>query len=475
MAAIAPAHPPLSAATRRVAWIVSVVFFIEQLDATILAPALPAMAADLGTSAITLSAAITAYLLGLAVLIPLSGRLAERFGDKRLFSLAVAGFLVTSAACGMAQSAEALIGLRFAQGLCGALMAPVGRLIVLRAASTHEIVEAMALVILLAMIAPMVGPFLGGLLTTYLGWRWIFWINVPLCLGALGLVWRYLPATAGRRGIPFDIVGALLTGLGFAGVVYGLVLLGESHAPGAPGLLPAWATLGGGLLLLVMYALHARRTASPVLTLGLLQLRSFREAMSSGSVFRIAVGGLPFLLPLSLQQAYGYSPLAAGLVVLLPACGGFAMKFFSTRLLRRLGYRNGLFVHGLIVAVCLVLAGVLHPRDAGIAYAMVLVGFGWARSLQMNAFGTLAYADVDKPRLSSATSFFLSVQNLTNALGVALAAVLLRALAQLPDLSLQDSHRWTYALLGAIALVSALMCWTIPASTGGRLLATRQS
>lgn len=471
----AAANPPLSAPTRRVAWIVSAVFFIEQLDATILAPALPAMAADLGSDAITLSAAITAYMLGLAVLIPMSGRLAERFGDKRLFSLAVAGFLASSIACGLAETAQVLIALRFVQGLAGALMAPVGRLIVLRAASTSELVEAMALVILLAMVAPMVGPFLGGVLTTYLGWRWIFWINIPLCLGALALVWRYLPATAGRRGMPFDITGALLTGLGFAGVVYGLVLLGERHAPGGQGLLPAWGALGGGVLLLALYTVHARRTASPVLALGLLHLRSFREAMFSGSMFRVAVGGIPFLLPLTLQQAYGYSPLAAGLVVLLPACGGFAMKFYSTRLLRRLGYRNGLFLHGLFATACLGLAGVLHPRDALVVYVLALFGFGWARSLQMNAFGTLAYADVDKPRLSSATSFFLAIQNLTTALGVALAAVLLRALAQVPGMTVQDSHRWTYVLLSAIALASAFMCRVIPASAGGHLLVPRKS
>ncbi|GAA5235196.1 multidrug efflux MFS transporter [Verticiella sediminum] len=464
------ATPALSPATRRVAWIVSAIFFIEQLDATIIAPALPAMGADLGTDAITLSAAITAYLLGLTVLIPMSGRLAERFGDKAVFTAAIGAFLVSSAACGFAQDAGVLIGLRFVQGLAGALMAPVGRLIVLRAAATHELVEAMALVILLAMIAPMVGPFLGGLLTTYLGWRWIFWINIPLCLGALYLVRRFLPSTAGSRDVRFDVAGATLTGLGFAGLVYGLVVLGERHG-GDGGLSTAWFALAAGLVLLAAYGWYARRVAAPVLALGLLRVRSFRDAMAGGSVFRIAVGGVPFLLPLTLQQGYGYSPLAAGLVVLVPAIGGFSMKFFSTRLLRRLGYRTGLLLHGVFAAACLALAGALSPRDALIVYVLALFGFGWARSLQMNAYGTLAYADVEKPRLASATSFFLSIQNLTVALGVALAAVLLRVLEQVPGVDVLHSHLWTYLLLSAAALASALMCLAMPAAAGAHLLA----
>jgi len=469
-AAHAEGTPPLSATTRRVAWIVSAVFFIEQLDATIIAPALPEMAADLGTDAVALSAAITAYLLGLTVLIPLSGRLADRYGDRRVFTLAILAFLASSTACGLAQDAAVLIGLRFVQGLAGALMAPIGRLIVLRKADTHELVEAMALVILLAMIAPMVGPFLGGLLTTYLGWRWIFWVNIPLCLATLLLVWRFLPAQPGRPGARFDALGAGLTGLGFAGVVYGLMLLGERGAAAGTWRL-AVAALVGGVLLLAIYAHHARRHPEPVLALALLSIASFRDAMAGSTLFRIAVGGVPFLLPLMLQESYGYSPLAAGLIVLLPAAGGFAMKFFSTRLLRRLGYRAGLLLHGLLTALCLALAAALDPREAFIIYVMALFGFGWARSLQMNAYGTLAYADVDKRKLASATSFFLSVQNLSVALGVALTAVLLRALETLGDAAARHSHLWTALILSALCLLSALLCVSMPAGAGGHLLA----
>ncbi|MBV7483420.1 MFS transporter [Bordetella sp. BOR01] len=461
--------PTLSGSTRRVAWIVSAVFFIEQLDATIIAPALPAMAADLGTDAVALSGAITAYLLGLTMLIPLSGRLADRYGDRRVFALAIFAFLASSAACGLAQDAEVLIALRFVQGLAGALMAPIGRLIVLRKADTHELVEAMALVILLAMIAPMVGPFLGGLLTTYLGWRWIFWINIPLCLATLLLVWRFLPAQPGRPGARFDALGAGLTGLAFAGLVYGLMALGERGA--AEG---AWhsaiVALAGGLVLLAIYVRYARRHPEPVLALALLSIVSFRDAMAGSTLFRIAVGGVPFLLPLMLQEVYGYSPLAAGLIVLAPAAGGFVMKFFSTRLLRRLGYRTGLLLHGLLAALCLALAAVLDPREAFIVYVLALFGFGWARSLQMNAYGTLAYADVGKPKLASATSFFLSVQNLSVALGVALTAVLLRALETLGDATAAHSYLWAALVLGTLCLLSALLCFSMPAGSGGHLL-----
>lgn len=467
--------PGLSPATRRTAWIVSSVFFIEQLDATIIAPALPAMAADLGSDPITLSSAITAYLLGLTVLIPVSGQLADRFGDKRVFAGAIALFLCAAVACGFAQNAFMLILLRFLQGLAGALMAPVGRLIVLRASARHELVEAMALVILLAMIAPMIGPFAGGVITTYLGWRWIFWIHVPLCLGAWYLVWRYLPLTEVHEKRSFDTVGAILTGVAFASLVYGLTLLGGEH-----GLDPSHrpfivAALGVGLALFAVYVVHARRTANPVLALNLLKLRNFRDALFSGSVFRIAVGGVPFLLPLTLQERDGYSALWAGMIVLLPGIGGFAMKFFSTRILRSMGYRNGLVVHGILAAVFLVLAGTVSTRHALVLYVLVLLAFGWARSLQMNAFGTLAYADVARQNMAAATSFFLSIQNLTMALGVAFAAILLRLFQALPGYDTAHVYFMTYCALSATALISAAMCMAMPASAGSQLLARTES
>jgi len=460
------ATPSLSPPTRRVAWIVSAVFFIEQLDSSIVAPALPAMAISLGSDVITLSATITAYLLGLTVLIPVSGKLAERFGDKALFSLAITVFMLLSIVCGFARDAQTLIILRFLQGLAGALMAPVGRLIVLRSAAKHELVEAMALVILLAMIAPVIGPFLGGVIVTWLGWPWIFWVNAPVCLAALVLIWQFLPATAGDRSVKLDKTGSLLTGLGFTCLIYGLISLGEAqHDP--------WrvvVAIVAGILFILGYVLHAQRVITPVLNLSLLRLYSFRAAILSGSMFRIAVGGLPFLLPVTLQKGYGYSPLYAGLVVLIPAAGGLSMKFFSTRLLRKLGYRNGLTLHGLLAAGCLALVAILHPQDAVIVYVMTLFGFGWSRSLQMNAYGTLAYADVEKPRLPAATSFFLSIQNLTTALGVALAALLLRFFSDLLEKSTLDSLYWTWLLLAFLTLLSALMCLLMPASTGKSLL-----
>ncbi|OON39815.1 hypothetical protein BTJ39_12340 [Izhakiella australiensis] len=460
---------PLSPATRRVAWIISAVFFIEQLDSSIVAPALPQMAHTLGSDVITLSATITAYLLGLTVLIPVSGKLAERYGDKALFTLAIAAFMLVSAACGFARDAQSLIVLRFIQGLSGALMAPVGRLIVLRSAARHELVEAMALVILLAMIAPVIGPFLGGVIVTWLDWRWIFWVNVPLCLFTLALIWRFLPATAGDRQIRLDKSGSLLTGLGFTCLIYGLITLGEAQEP-------SWTVglaLAAGVLLLLGYRWHAARITSPVLNLSMLELHSFRASMLSGSVFRIAVGGLPFLLPVTLQKGYGYSPLYAGMVVLIPAAGGLSMKFFSTRLLRKLGYRNGLALHGMLAGICLALAGVLHPQDVMVVYVLALFGFGWARSLQMNAFGTLAYAEVEKPRLAAATSFFLSIQNLTTALGVALAALLLRFFTAHVAQSIQGSLLWTWLLLALLALVSAAMCIRMPAAVGDSLLLSK--
>jgi MFS family permease len=315
---------------------------------------------------------MTAYMLGLAIFVPMSGRLADRWGTRTVFAGATALFLVASLLCGLAGSVGLLVAARFLQGMGGAMMAPVGRLIVMRSASRAELVEAMALVLLPAMVAPMIGPAVGGLIVTCTSWRWIFLINIPLGLVAMALILRHVDNERHSGPGGFDPLGTLLVGACFAAATLAVEFSASAAAEPAVcgGLLLA------SLLLFAAYTVHARRHAAPVLDLGLLRSPSYRWAMLGGSLYRIGVGGLPFLLPVALQLAYGLSALASGLVVLLPALGGFAMKFFTTRILRRFGYRSSLIVNGALSAVFLAVLALARPGWPLLAVAALLVLFG---------------------------------------------------------------------------------------------------
>jgi EmrB/QacA subfamily drug resistance transporter len=441
----------LSAVTRRIGFIVSAAFFIEQLDTTIISTAIPQIAQALKADPLTLNLAITAYMLGLAIVVPMSGWIADRFGARRVFAASICLFVFASLLCGVAPDAISLIAARALQGIAGALMTPVGRLIVIRAATRSELVEAMALVMVPAMVAPLVGPAAGGIIVTWFDWRWIFFVNIPLGVGAIPLVLRYLPDDR-RETLPaFDFRGAVLVAVSFASGA----LAFEGFSGHGAGPLVAAALLGAALLTALLFLAHARRIEHPAIDVSLLRVRNFRVSMLAGSVYRIAVGGVPFLLPLSLQLAHHVSALTSGFVVLLPALGGLAMKFFSTSLLRYHGYRMSFLLHGwlsVLLLAAIALSAILIPWWAE---AAVLVAFGLSRSLLMNAYGTIAYAEVPREQMASATSFFLAIQNLTTGIGVAFAA-LSASLAQtaLPTASAAVHFAVAFGALGTCALVS---------------------
>ena len=437
------------------------------IDIAVLSTAVPTVVADIGGFE-AFPWLFTTYLLAQAVTVPVYSKLADMFGRKPILLFGIGVFLLGSILCAIAPSMLFLIVFRAVQGLGAGAISPMVLTIPGDIYSIEERARVQGYLSSVWAIAAVTGPTVGGLFAQFVDWRWIFWINVPLCLGALWLVRRFLPATEGRGQGAFDLRGTLLSGIGFACLMWGLMALAEARVRTGP----AVAALAAGALLVAAYVRHARRTAEPVLALDLLTLRSFRDAMAGGSVFRIAVGGVPFLLPVTLQQRDGYSPLEAGLFVLVPAVGGFAMKFFSGKILRRTGYRKGLFLHGALAAGCLAAAGWVPPREAMVVYAATLFGFGWARSLQMNAYGTLAYADVARPRLAAATSFFLAIQNLTVAMGVAAAALLLQggAAAGTGD----AAYSWVYLVLGAVALASAAMTLAMPPSAGRDLLQAKR-
>lgn len=455
----------LSREARRIALIVSGAFFIEQLDTTIIATAIPQIAEALQTDPLHLNLAMTAYMLGLAIVVPVSGYLADRFGSRRVFAFATALFLLASLLCGLAGNATVFIAARFLQGVGGALMAPIGRLIVMRSVSRSEMVEAMAWVMMPAFVAPLIGPAVGGVIVTWASWRWIFLINIPLGLVAIGLILSLLPDDGSKAARRFDPVGAILVGACFASAAMAF----ESAANADFIVTCALALLAASLL--AVYMLHARRHPNPLLDLGLLALPNYRRAMLAGSAYRIAVGGVPFLLPVALQVAHGFSALASGFVVLLPALGGLIMKFFSTALLRRHGFRPSLLLHSGLSAVFLACIAAAQPSWPAWIVGAVLVLFGLSRSLLMNVYGTLAYAEVARERMGDATSFFLAIQNLTTGMGVAFAALATRAAQELvPTLPATTHFAAAFAALSACALASMVLASTFASDAGAELV-----
>ncbi len=457
----------LSPLTRRIALIVSGTFFIEQLDTTIIATAIPEIAHALGTQPLNLNLAMTAYMVGLAAIVPISGRIADRFGTRTVFAAATAVFIVASLLCGLATSDSYLIASRFLQGIGGAMMAPVGRLIVMRSASRSELVEAMALVMVPAMVAPMIGPAAGGVIVTWFSWRWIFLINVPLGLIAIALILRFVPQERAAAVQSFDPLGSLLVGACFVCAA----LACEGLAGAGAGLAGSASLWLAAAVCLALYIAHARSHPAPVIDLGLLRLPNFRRAMLGGSVYRVAVGGVPFLLPLSLQLAHGVSALTSGFIVLLPAFGGLAMKFFSTSMLRWHGYRPGFIAHGALSTLFLAMLAVAGVGWVWWLVAAVLVAFGFSRSLLMNAYGTIAYTEVPRERMAAATSFFLAIQNLTNGLGVAFAALSARIAESVAPTAGAGTHfALAFGALAGCAAVSVALSFLFAPDAGADLL-----
>jgi EmrB/QacA subfamily drug resistance transporter len=401
--------------------IVACALFMENLDGAVIATALPEIARDLNADPLRLNIAITAYLFGLAVFIPASGWIADRFGAQPVFSAAIAIFTLGSVACGFATSLPTLVLARLVQGVGGAMMVPVGRLVMLRAVDRKELVRAMAWLTVPALIGPVLGPPVGGAIATFATWRWIFWINVPIGLLGIVLARRFIPdlATVERR--PFDFPGFVLTGIGLAALMAGLETI-------ARGLVPPLATaalIGFGVALLLAYAVHAGRARAPILDLGLLRIPSFSAVMTGGTIFRIAVGGLPFLLPLLFQLGFGLTPFASGLLTFASAAGAIIMKITAVPILRWFGFRSVLFWNSLIGGASVAVYAAFRPETPHAAILLVLLITGFFRSLQYTSLNTLAYADIPDTKMSSATSFAAMMQQLSSSVGIALAALAL--------------------------------------------------
>jgi len=403
---------------RIVPLIVAVALFMENLDSTVISTSLPAIAADIGTNPLALKLAITSYLLSLAIFIPASGWTADRFGARTVFRAAIAVFVLGSIGCAMSGSLADFVVARIVQGMGGAMMTPVGRMVLVRSISRRELIAAMAWVTTPALIGPVLGPPVGGFITTYATWHWIFIINVPIGLIGIVLATRYIEDLRAEQAERFDLVGMVLSGLGIAGVAFGLSVLGLNFLP----FTLVAALVVGGACFIAAYLVHARHTASPALDLTLFKVPTFFASVTGGFIFRLGLGALPFLLPLMLQVGFGMTPFQSGMITFATAFGAMGMKWATATILRRFGFRTILVSNAVIssafLAVC---AGFTQTTPIALMVLLLFVG-GFFRSLQFTSINTIAYADVEPHRVSRATALASVAQQLAVSSGVAVGA-----------------------------------------------------
>lgn len=462
------AEPEISKGRMRlIAVIVATALFMQNLDSTIIATALPAMARSFHADPLHMSVALTSYLISLSVFIPASGWVADHFGARKVFRAAIVVFTLGSVLCGIAPNLLALVLARILQGVGGAMMLPVGRLVLLRSVSRSQMIAAMSWVTMPALVGPILGPPLGGFIVTYLSWRWVFDINVPI--GVLGVIAVSLFITDVREAEHnrLDFTGLILTGFAMAALMAGFETLGRDIVP------LSWtlASLGTGLVALVLYILHERRAEHPILDLSLLSIPTFASSVIAGSLFRIAVGAMPFLLPLMLQLSFGESPLQSGLVTFASAAGAITMKPAVQPLLRRFGFRTVLVVNGVLASGFIIACATFQPSWPLLVLDVVLLAGGFFRSLQFTAFNTIAYGDISRARMSAATSLYTTIQQLTLTLGIVVGAAVL-------EIASTWSHHATasradYALafivVGGISMLAVPFCARLDPAAGEEL------
>ncbi|MEM8971268.1 MAG: MDR family MFS transporter [Pseudomonadota bacterium] len=398
--------------------VVAAALFMENMDASVIGTALPVIARDLGEDPVILKLALTSYLLSLAVFIPISGWCADRFGARPLFQLAISIFIVSSLCCALAGSLVELILARALQGVGGAMMVPVGRLILLRSVPKSQMVQAMAYLTIPALFAPMIGPPIGGYVATFYDWRWIFWINVPFGLLAITLAGLYMPNVKGELTTRLDWTGFVLSGVGLSTLIFGFTIAGREALPAAV----APALIIAGICLLTGYVFHARRIAHPILDLDLLKVVTFNTSVVGGGMFRLGIGAIPFLLPLMLQVGFGLSALDSGLITFASAFGALIMKFTAPTILRRYGFRHVLTFNALICAGFLASYSIFTPETSHIVIVLVLLVGGFFRSLQFTSLNAVAYADISTEMMSRATALVAVAQQLFISAGVAVGA-----------------------------------------------------
>ena len=437
------AHRKHQRQTRLTALIVACALFMQNLDGTVIATALPTMAKDFGADPVRMNVALTSYLLSLAVFIPASGWMADRYGSRQVFRASIVVFTIGSILCGRATSLEFLVLARILQGVGGAMMVPVGRLLLLRTADKSEVLDAMAWLSMPALIGPILGPPLGGFIVTYVSWRWVFDINVPIGLLGIVLVTRYAPHSDDVRPAKLDGWGLLWSGLCLA------LLMAASETVGR-GLVEPWiqeVLLGGGTIFGIAYWLHARRHPAPLLDFTLFRYPTFLVSVLGGTLFRLGVGAIPFLLPLMMQIAFGFSPAKSGMITFASAAGAILMKPAAMRMLRRFGYRDTMLINAVIASI-LLLACATFRIDTPLwwIYVVLLLG-GFFRSLQFTAYNSVAYAEVPREQMSASTALYATIQQISLTMGVTVGAAVLEATMHLTGHTAPGAEEFSAAFL----------------------------
>jgi EmrB/QacA subfamily drug resistance transporter len=436
---------------RAVALLVAGTFFMENLDATVITPAIPMMASSFAVPPLALNTGVSAYMLTLGVFIPVSGWMADRFGARKIFATAIALFTAASLLCALAPTLSIFVLMRILQGIGGAMMVPVGRLVVLRVTPKERIIQAIATLTWPALVAPVLGPPLGGWLSEHVSWRWIFWLNLPLGIIAFIVALMLVPRTESNRELRFDWTGFVLTGLAL------FCLLDVADLLSAPTI--AWLDALGlavaGVVLLVFAARHLKRTAHPMVDLDSLKIPTFAVAMWGGSLFRMGVSAIPFLVPIMFQIGFGYDAFKAGALLMAVFAGNLAMKPMTTSILKRFGFRRVLVVNGMLnvamIAACATIA-VDMPLPL---VCLILFLSGMTRSMQFTALNTVAFADIARPAMAAANTLFSAAFQLAMGLGVALAAIAWRvgALVISPTVSPAGQFRIAFLVVAAVSLI----------------------
>ncbi|MFN3508769.1 MAG: MDR family MFS transporter [Allorhizobium sp.] len=452
--------------------ILAVALFMEQMDSTVIATALPTIASDLGVGPITLKLALTSYMVALAIFIPVSGWMADRHGAKRVFRAAIVVFMLGSLLCAVSDSLITFVASRFLQGMGGAMMTPVGRLVLLRTTKKSELVSAMALLTIPGLLGPITGPPVGGFITTFFSWHWIFLINIPIGLLGLWLSSVYLPEIEPIETAHIDWKGFILSSLAASGLVFGLSVM---SLPALPVSVGAVATVIG-VVSIVLYILHARRHPAPLLDLSLFADRSFRASIIGGTLFRIAAGATPFLLPLMLQLGFGMTAFESGMTTFIAAVGAISTKFIARRAFAAAGFRNLLIFSGLFGAITTGANAFFTPATPlALIMAILLLG-GFCRSFFFTGVNTLGYAEIEDRAASQATSLTSVLQQVSLALGVAVAASILEASTRLSggDLSLGDFHV-AFAVVAGLSLFSIVPFFRLPRDVGAAVSGYRRA
>lgn len=424
---------------------------METLDSTIVTTALPAIAKSFDTSTLSLSLSISAYLVALAVFVPTAGWASDRFGARKLFAGAIALFTLSSLLCALSPNLWSFIAARMLQGVAAAFMSPVGRLVVLRNTPKQRLIESLGLITWPGLIGPVLGPPLGGLISTYASWHWIFLINIPLGIAGVWLVLRHVPGEVVAQRKPFDLRGFLLTAVALAALVHGLALLGEVQGEARTAVLWLAAAVVSGVLAIR----HAMRHPTPMLDLSAARVPTFAISMlSAGMMARIAISATPFLLPLMFQIGFGLDAFRAGLMLLVYMGGNLAMKSATTPVLRRFGFRRVLTINGLLCAAAMAACGLLTPGlSLAIIYPVLFIA-GMSRSMHFTTVATLAFADIAADQRAGASTISAMAQQVAATLGVAFAALALALFQKLRGASALSLADFQHALLAGAALMA---------------------